>query len=562
MSNQLNNSASNFGCKSTLLLIVALIAHYSTYCVGDPLVNQDIEREQAERLEQIEQSKKALDSLVPILPIPAPPIQTSAQCFDIKQVSFVGNSQMEASTLLAITGFVPACLGINEINEYLRLITNAYVEAGYVTSRAFLVPQDLSSGVLTIEILEGRLEKVLFNGEPKGFLNNAFPKRNNPILNLRDIEQGLDQINRLSRYNAQIKLLPGRAKGMSIVDIQTNTGSFGYVGIGINNGGQESTGEEQAGINGGIENVFDALDKWTVSLNKSSQFVSDKDSESAYLALDVPRGYWNVGIRTSYSNYFTTFTNNNFSFNSSGRTNSFDVDVNWLFHRDSVSKSSAKWGVHHRREKNYILGNLLSAGSRNVSSASLSLSHSTRLGGGFFTVSPRLVLGTDWFGGEEDSGKSSAASEAQFYKGTLTTSYSYPIMPDLNASSTLFGQWSNDTLYGSERLSIGGEYSVRGFKGRSISGDEGYYWRNDLTYQLGQWPVIGRVSSQLALDTGSIKKDSLDALEKGALMGSSVSLMARGTHYASSFSVGFPIQSPSRLHADDVVIYYRLDLNL
>lgn len=153
-------------------------------------------------------------------------------------------------------------------------------------------------------------------------------------------------------------------------------------------------------------------------------------------------------------------------------------------------------------------------------------------------------------------------AQAQFYKGTLTASYSHPFTADLSASSTLFGQWSNDTLYGSERLSIGGEYSVRGFKGHSISGDEGYYWRNDLTYQLGQWPVIGRISSQLALDTGGIKKDDFDELEKGSLAGASLSLLARAKHHSSSFSVGFPLQSPSRLQADDYVIYYRLDFAL
>jgi len=528
----------------------------------NPLVIQGLEREQAQRLEQIEQNKKSIDNLIHPQVFPVQLLKGKQTCFDIDKLFFTGNSQLSDGDLLNVLEFKPACLGINEINEYLRLITNTYVKYGYVTSRAFLIPQDLSVGELVIEIIEGQLEKVLFNGEPHHFLNNAFPKLNGEILNLRDIEQGLDQINRLSRYNAKIRLLPGSNKGFSIVDIQTQSGLLGHLSIGVNNGGQDSTGEGQLAFNIAAENGFDALEKWTLTYTKSSDYLSSKNAESAYLAVDIPRGYWNVGVRVSYSNYLTTFSSNDFSFESSGRTNSVDADVKWLFFRDSISKSSLKIGVHHRREKNYIMGTQLNSGSRNLSSASLSFDYSTRLADGFFTVSPRLVIGTDWLGGEKDSQKSAFAPQAQFYKGTLITSFTYPFTPSLSGRSTVFSQWSNDTLYGSERLSIGGEYSVRGFKGRSLSGDEGYYWRNDLTYQWGHWPMIGQVTSQLALDTGSIKKDKFDEFEKGSLMGASVSLMTRATHYASSFAVGIPIQNPRRLHADDYVIYCRLNLTL
>ncbi len=408
---------------------------------------------------------------------------------------------------------------------------------------------------------EGRLEKLLFNGEPQSFLNNAFPNLINQPLNLRDIEQGLDQINRLSRYNAQIKLLPGSAKGLSVVNIQTQTGRFGHLGAGLSNSGQDSTGEEQLALNIGLENVFDALDQWSLNYTKSSEFLSYKDSESLFLSVDIPRGYWNTSFRTSYSNYLSTVPSHGFDFDSTGRTNSFDADIKWLFYRDSESKSSLKWGVHHRREKNYIMGSLLATGSRNLSSASVSLEHSTRLGSGFFTISPRFVMGTDWFGAEEDSQKEAFDPQAQFYKTTLTTSYRYPLTAALSVSSTLFGQWSNHTLYGNERLSIGGEHSIRGFKGTSLSGDEGYYWRNDASYIFGQWPYLGQVSAQIALDTGSIVKDKQDELERGSLMGGSLALRTQAKHFSGSLSVGFPIAAPSRLNADDYVVYYRLNVN-
>ncbi|MFT6346888.1 MAG: hemolysin activation/secretion protein [Myxococcota bacterium] len=47
-------------------------------------------------------------------------------------------------------------------------------------------------------------------------------------------------------------------------------------------------------------------------------------------------------------------------------------------------------------------------------------------------------------------------------------------------------QLSQDTLFGSEQFSVGGYYSVRGFRENYIAGDSGYYFRNKANINLGQ----------------------------------------------------------------------------
>lgn len=545
----------------TSTLFVFLSAHSFAIDVLSPNAKQNIEREQKARLQQVEEAKKSIEALQPLPEVEAPtPSQDKGACFDIKGIKFTGNTVFTSEKLLALIEFQPSCVGLNDINNYLRIITNAYVSDGYVTSRAFLVPQDLTSGELTIVIMEGKVEALLFNGQPSNFLSNALPDVVGNILNLRDIEQGLDQINRLSRYNAKIALPPGKEQGFSIVDIQSSVGGISTFSFGFNNSGQDSTGEEQLSTSVSVENVADILDKWTLSASKSAEFSSDEDAQNVALGVDVPMGYWNISYRTSYSDYKRTIQNNAFQFESTGRTNSHDANVKKLFYRDGDSKANVKLGVHHRIEKNYILGNLLKTGSRSLSSLSLSLDYSRRLAGGFFSIAPRWVTGTDWFGGEEDTQKTSVMPKAQFAKSTLTASYSYPITQDTRLNTTLFGQWSDDTLFGNERLSIGGLYSVRGFKDVSISGDQGYYWRNDINHQLGQYPYIGYLSVQWALDTGSIVKDRKDALENGSLLGTSLGINTRNSKFSSQLSIGVPLEAPSRLKADDYVIYYQLNL--
>ena len=177
----------------------------------------------------------------------------------------------------------------------------------------------------------------------------AFPNMNGKILNLRDLEQGLDQINRLARYNAQIKILPGSEQGFSIVDIQTVDGRFWGAGIGFNNGGQDSTGETQLSLNVSAENVFWLLDRWSLNASKSSEFANDFDSENMNFALSIPFGYWNLDYRTSYSTYLTHFENYGFIYDSNGKTNNHNVDLKWLFKRNSIGKSSLKLSICGRK---------------------------------------------------------------------------------------------------------------------------------------------------------------------------------------------------------------------
>ncbi|CAM2828307.1 POTRA domain-containing protein [Vibrio neptunius] len=207
--------------------------------VVSPSTLAEQEREQAIRLEQLEKANDSVSQLHNVPTLPKNDSVESAECFEVHSLSFEGNETYSDEELVHWLNFSPSCIGLNEINEYLRMITNHYVKSGYVTSRAFLIPQDLSSGVLKIVILEGKIEQILLNGAPSPSLDMALPRTTGRVLNLRDIEQGLEQINRLSRYNAQIQFLPGKKQGYSIVDIKTEPGRIVSASAGLSNGGQK-----------------------------------------------------------------------------------------------------------------------------------------------------------------------------------------------------------------------------------------------------------------------------------------------------------------------------------
>lgn len=535
----------------------SLIAFSSSAALLSPAVKSDIETEQAKRLQSLEASRQAIEQLQ-ALPLPAPVLPAQdAQCFVIQKLTLRGNQHIATEILLAAIDFRAGdCIGIKAINNMLKIVTNTYIDKAYVTSRAVLLPQNLSNGELVVDVLEGKLESLQENGMPSSGLQHLFPGESGRILNLRDIEQTLDQMNRLSRYNATVQMLPGTRPGFSLVDIQTRAGVWWRGELGYSNSGQDSTGKEQLSVTLVAEDLLGLYESWSLSGAKSAEFVDSRDSQSLQLGWGMPFGYWTLNYQYAYSDYLTTVNSQNFSFESSGKTQRHALDSQWLFHRDSISKSSLRVVIGYDHEKNFIDKTLLNGSSNERASVTLAAEHSTRLAGGFLTMSPLYERGLAIPGYRTVPG----SPEEEFNKGTVTVNYTYPLSPDWVFSTTLFTQIAAKSLPGSERLSIGGEYSVRGFQGQSLSGDAGYYWRNDLNYHLGQWPYLGQLDLNVALDTGAIHPDNTDPFERGHLTGGAVGLRAQSGFYQSTVLAGWPIEHPSWMSADDYSLNYRFSL--
>ena len=67
-----------------------------------------------------------------------------------------------------------------------------------------------STGTLTLSVVPGRFREAVFS-DPQGrhpAIANALPIRSGGVLNLRDIEQGLENLQRVPTVSADIKIAP------------------------------------------------------------------------------------------------------------------------------------------------------------------------------------------------------------------------------------------------------------------------------------------------------------------------------------------------------------------
>lgn len=116
-------------------------------------------------------------------------------CIPIKKIVLLNNHLLSQSTLDEL--FVKRlnkCNTLGDINNLVRQINNIYIKKGYITSRAYIKPQKLSTGNLAINAMEGRIEKIVEKNVNTHFITGNI---DGGYFDLREIETYIEQLNRL-----------------------------------------------------------------------------------------------------------------------------------------------------------------------------------------------------------------------------------------------------------------------------------------------------------------------------------------------------------------------------
>ena len=545
-------------------LLALSVSLFTASALAAPLNPGDrdyIQNQQQQRLQQDQQQRDSLWNAAAPQATASEESGASGPCFPVHHISLRNASLLPQSEQQNITAtYINRCLNLTEINSLVHAISDWYMQRGYITSRAFLTEQDLSTGELVIPVLEGKLDEIRLDGQHPRSLAMAFPGLEGKVLNLRDIEQGMEQINRVQTTPVQIEIQPSPKAGYSVVNLTAKPEFPLSASLGFDNSGQKSTGTSQLNASLTGNNLLGLADRWFVSGGRSSAFSEWRDAQSLQAGVSVPYGYGLLDYSYSWSSYHSSFINNGFTWLSNGDNVAHRLNGSWVLFRNGDIKTGVQLGLNHYSSHNFLNNTLLQSSSRKITSLQIGLNHTQKIFGGVATLNPTFSRGMPWFDAESDDGKNGDLPKAQFRKWSLSGSFQRPLTNNLWWLSSVYGQWSPDRLYGSERLTLGGESSVRGFKEQYLTGDAGGYLRNELNYNLFTLPVIGEVSALAAVDGGWIQSDTQNRESTGTLWGSAVGLSTRGRYFYTQYTVGMPLSYPGHLQPDHVSIYARVGL--
>jgi hemolysin activation/secretion protein len=456
-------------------------------------------------------------------------------------------------------------IGWQGINLLVKILSNAFIDRGYVTTRVLIPEQDLTSGVLTLQVVPGMIADIKIT-DPKlrADWKSAFPARPGDILNLRDLEQGLEQMKRVPSQDADMQLVPGDKPGESIVQITVKQTKPWKVVLSLDDSGSEATGRLQASETFAIDNLFGINDLFNISLNSDAErrgyLYGTRGNSFSYSA---PHGYWTYSLTGSEYKYHQTIENMGTDFRFSGQTDNLELKAERLIYRDQTQKTSLAVSLIKSVSKSYIDDTEIEVQRRKTTAAKLALYHKQYNGQTVLDYTLAYKRGVPWCGAQNDPADSGGDQPTTHYNiWNLDASLTAPVMLGKTKASynlALHGQYTKDRLYAAEFLSIGNRYTVRGFDGeQTLAAENGWYLRNELSLPLNE----AGPEFYVALDVGQVGGASVDQSYGKSLSGTTVGL--RGQLAGAQYEVflGTPLKHPAGMqvpnHVAGFQLYYQI----
>lgn len=430
-----------------------------------------------------------------------------------------------------IEPYLEKCNGITSLNTLANSFNRYYFEHGYITSRVYIPPQDISNGVVELTALEGKIETIISDNRKTA---GAFMLMEGDALNLTDLESALGQINRMRSAQTRMELVPGREAGGSTVILNNREKSpfFGFVGV--NNYGIVSTGKIQ--LSGGFiwENLFGFSDILTLNINTTDKRKAGQNSLGNGVSYSIPLGKWLWEGSISRFRYTQTIKGLNENYLSEGISDEISLGSRYKAYHTRTMNFELQSKVSHKKVQSWINKAYVSSSSYDITVGSVGAKWIYRQPSWEVYVIPDYHHGLNWY-----SPTPNGSLQHDFSKWTLALGTTKHFeTSQITYQLAGYAQQSADLLYGNEQISIGGAYSVRGFQRRNISGSTGGYLRNDLIFRGNEL-----FSPYIAYDTGYIREAS--DTEGGRL--SSATLGFRSHYGAFDLDVyhAIPLSSPN-----------------
>ena len=541
-------------CSVAVMMMVAPV-----WAQNNPLDLQE-QRQRAEQTARERELRRQAPEVRLGNPLASDYVQTDTPqettCFAINTIRLEGQQAVTFDFAQQyLMTYAGRCLGQQGVAVVVRRVNDLIIARGYITTRIGLPEQDLSTGTLRLVVIPGVVRAIRYADTESQFVNwhSALPIRPGDVLNLRAMEQGLEQFKRVSSQDVTMDIAPGEKAGESDLVIRARHSRRWHISTGIDNSGIDATGRYQASVNLVLDNPLWLNDILSVRYGRDTAGSSSRGTSTGGINYSVPWGDWLATVGWNQSTYRQTVPGSLMSFKSHGESSTASFALQRLLARGETWRTATELTISKQYSRSFIEDTELTNQRRNKTALELALLHRQFLGAAQLDLRLAYRHGVPWLGGMDDD-------PATHIDGTPTLRYAlYTLDATLGLpwqaggvtwlwDSTLHAQSTDDVLYGQEMLSIGGPFTVRGFDvDQTLAAERGVYWRNSLSL------VSGRVIPYLGVDAGKVSGPSAANLPGHSLVGAFVGVRGAFSGVSWDANLGWPLQAPNTFNKGPVL---------
>ncbi len=496
----------------------------------------------------------------PMLPPETPCFRIDRFSLDVPDALSASLKSHGASALLLdrfafarewLAHYAGQCVGKQGIDVLVKGLSQAILSRGYVTTRVLVPEQDLSTGALKFSLIPGVIRHVRFADEKlRGTWKTAFSTRDGDLLNLRDLEQGLEQMKRVSSQDVSMKIVPADLPGESDVVLDVRRGKPWTVVASIDNSGTRATGRLQGSLSLGIDNLLGLNDIFNIGVNQDLQFGDKRLGSHGWNGFySIPWGYWTATLSAYTNTYYQQIAGVNQTFIASGNSKTIDFKLNRVLSRSQNDVFGAQFRLSRRFGQSFIEDTEIPQQRRNNTFIEFGLTDRHYLGNAQFDGTLAYRQGMGAFGAQDDRLAADGGPTYRYQMAVLDANLSAPFaiaQQPFRYVTTFHGQYTGNTLYYIDDLTIGSRYTVRGFDGETmLAASRGFYWRNELQASIGQTGQAIYVGLDYGRVWGAQPIALLGTQLAGAVIGVKGSVATHFGAYGYDLFAGTPVYKPS-----------------
>lgn len=462
----------------------------------------------------------------------APGIDRNAPRFTVNSFHIVGNTVFsEARLKRVVEGYLDLQLNLYDLHEAADDITRYYHVHGYTLARAVIPAQKVERGIVRIEVIEGHLGKISVEGNKrysKQFIEaRAASLPRNGLVTQQALERSLLLMNDLPGLTARATLQPGATFGTTDMVIKAQEKMFAG-SVAFNNYGREEVGQDRLDARLDVNNPLGIGDQVSVRAIQSQNNLLTYGQ----IGYSLPLMANGTRLGLSYSDVTYDIAGQFSALGLDGEVSTAQAMVTYPYLRSRRSNVLLGAGMRHTATEQHAFGVPVSSDQLNVGTISLL--------GNWIHSDSSMTNAAILFTSNLEDNKCRCRQDAEFGKWDISVNH-------LRAASKnwdlyLSGEfvYSRDALPDTEKFSIGGPGSVRGYQPAELRGDDGWQATAELRRQFEAINSIGVFS--MFYDAGAVENRGFSGTDSIRSVGVGVTLFPN-RHLQAKVEVAHPLSA-------------------
>jgi hemolysin activation/secretion protein len=493
--------------KTTIILVLAL--HSTDDWAASPDAGQLLNEQQ--RLQPRSQPKPNEPELI------EPELQfdknNAANTIKIKAIRFQGAEKLSTDSQLQqwVANAIGKTLSFGQLQQLAAHVTQELRNAGYLLAKAYLPKQDITEGIIQVNIVQGQIDikdGLKINGKAlridelqlRDILDQGI--RPGKALIKQDLERSLLLINDLPGLNAQASVGSGTAPETSKVTVNANEGSLLGASLWADNFGNHYTGTWRGNGMVNINDPFKIGDQLRLTMTGSQGLLLG----STRYAVPLTANGLKMEVHVSHLQY--QIGRELASAQLEGEATSVGTSLNYPFIRSRAFSLWGNAGYEHRALRDKALASVISDRQLNEAVVGLNAnSFDNWLGGGINNAYLGMVVGN--LDRSDDAQNladdlQGAKTQGSFAKFTYNLARLQRLTDQLSLYATINGQQASGNLDSSEKFILGGPSGIRAYPIGEASGDHGWVINTELRWDVPYALPVGKLQLVGFIDTGHV----------------------------------------------------------